>query len=138
MNTKSLLLFGAGIFYLQVISRALVYGCMLAQSGQRIFSLSCWQSAGLQPLHHAAFRYHSILLYPTVPLYKTTTLALHEAGVVVFYGFAERIDGKPMMSRPIPVKMGLKPACCKLSSNLSCNLPFKQPVIEAGRRPGTF
>ena len=72
-----------------------MYGCMLAQSGQRIFSLSCWQSAGLQPLHHAAFRYHPILLYPTVPLYKTTTLALYEAGVVVFCGFVGRITGKP-------------------------------------------
>ena len=87
-------------------------GCMLAQSGQRIFSLSCWQSAGLQPLHHAAFRYHSILLYPTVPLYKTTTLALHEAGVVVFCGFAERIIRKASpIRRQAPFKTVWKRVC---------------------------
>ena len=102
INTKSLLLFGGRDFYLRVISRALVYGCMLAMGvvcwhspAKGFFSLACWQSAGLQPLHHAAFRYHPILLYPTVPLYKTTTLALHGAGVVVFCGFAGRITEKP-------------------------------------------
>ena len=96
---------------MQVISRASMYGCMLEQSGQRIFLSPVGRAPGFSlctMLHSGIIRFYFIRLFPCIKQQPSPYMG---RGLSYFVDLLDASLGNPMMRRQTPFKTVWKRVC---------------------------